>query len=474
MATASESVYQGREGSGEAQIYRPFVDPYGAFVAGQEQRDANRALQQEKLALQQQQKRNADIEKYINTNIKSNPGWFQQEDSVAELNDVRSKMEKSAFEDQGIDAQSLAVKFGDDRSNVLRRIGKRKEIQKEIEQIRTGMTSPNSMLDNNWVTTQANKVYDQDVDQVDPGTVVGLQNHPRAFDAEKSIVNSVKGIANQSSYTGAGEPQDIGWGIQINGHSKKVRFKTDAKGRIGDETVDFVLDTDPKISQRLRWDYARQMAGVSDDTFASPEQMKKVQDNFQRIQFSDSPEIVGYVRGKVRQGLNQLQRFEYVDRVKVQNKPKAGSGDPTQDDVNNRLIKINAIKNALTEHGSGAQIPTKVQNYIAELSGVAKYNGMPVTKIELIPGEIRKDGRGDDFTSDAKLRLTLKSGTEGGDILESEPIEVSVKDPRFEEIVNNLYNSTYNLTKEKKITGDLLRGENQFLDEDDEEGGFLD
>lgn len=476
MAEAGESVYQGREGTGEAQIFRPFVDPYGAFVAGQEQRRAGNAIQQEKFALQNQQKRNADLDKYINANIGKNPGWFQQENSVDELNKVRSTMEQAAFDNPGIDARSLSVMYGNDRNEVLRRIGKRTEIQKEIEQIRTGANSPNSLLDTNWITTQANRAYDSDIDKIDSGSIVGLQNHPRAFDAEKSIVNSVKSIASQSSYTGSGEPQDIGFGIQIDGYTKKVRFKTDDKGRVADETVDFVLDANPNISQRLRWDYARQMAGVGDDTFATPEQMKKIQENFNQVRFSDSPEVVRHVRNKIRQSLEQLQKYEYVDRIKIQNKPKA-SGDATTEDVNNRMIKILAVKNALKDEWGESHVHSKDQqtklqranDYIAELKGIAKHNGMPVTDIQFVSGE--KDSKTGTISSVPRLKIMMKSGVEGGDVLEHTEY-ISVDDPGFEEIMNNLWNSTSSTTKEKKITGNSLRGDSEYLYDDDD--GFLD
>lgn len=477
MASAGEVAYDGRIGSGEAQIFNERIHPLLLFDAQQEARKNRNDLDQAKLQQQQQQKRNTEVQKYIDDNV-GTPGWFQQEKSVSELNDVKSRSQKYAFDNPNIDVNGLASQFGEEKGNAQRRIAKRNEIQKEIEQIRQD-NNPKSTLDNNWVNIQTAKVYDRDIDEINRGEVVGIKNHPRAYDADKGIISAVDNLKNQYNYTGTGEPQDIGFGMVIDGFSKKVRFKTDAKGNITDETVDFVLDNDPAVSQRIRWDMARKRAGVEDDAYATPEEMNRINQEYNKIKFSDDPVVVANVRGNVRKTLNQLQQVQYIDRKKIQNYPASKGNEVTSEDRNNRMIKINAIKNAFGPNGDRDTPNPKALNYLGELKGIAKYQGMPVTDIKVVPGELRKSGTGGRFVKEPQLLLTVKSGVESGDVLEQQlpPISLtSAKD--LEEILNNLWNSTAPTTKEKKITGNALRGENDYLDEvideNDDDEGFLD
>lgn len=474
MATAGEVAYGGNIGSGEAQVFQERLNPMLVFGAQQDARRAQQEANKARLQQQAQQKRNADVQKLIDEKI-GTPGWFQQENSVNEMNSVSSKAQDFALRNPNADVSIVSAITKEDKSNALRRIAKRNEIQKEIEQVQMEIRNPKTPLDSQWISTQTNKAYDTDVDQLDRGTVIGLKNHPRAYDSEKGIIKSVDDIKNQVNYTGTGEPQDIGFGMQIDGWTKKLRFKTDPNGQIANETVDFVLDSDPSISQRVRWDIARKQAGVEDDSYATPEEMAKIDRAYQAIKFSNDPAIVSQVRGKVRSVLGQLQQSQYIDRMKIQNKPASAANQVTPEDVNARMIKINAVKNGLKELGPGAKPSTKAMNYLAELKGVAKLNGMPVTNIELIPGNVPTNSN--PVATPAKLRITMKSGVESGDVLEHVE-EVGVNDPRFEEVMNNLWNSTAPVTKEKKITGNSLRGEEMFLDEindtKSEDEGFLD
>lgn len=471
MATAGEVNFGGNINQGEAQIFQERLHPMLAFGAQNDYRKQRNEIDAAKAQQAAQQKRNAEVQKIIDEKF-GTPGWFQQEASVDELNKARSATQKYAMENPSADVNSVASQFRNEKDAALRRIGKRNEIQKEIEMLRSD-NNPKSTFDNQWLATQGNKVYDRDVDTINRGEVVGLRNHPRAYDADKGIIKAVDDIKSQYNNTVTNEPIDIGFGMRIDGFSKKVRFNTDANGRITDQTVDFVLDSDPAVSQRIRWDIARKNAGVADDTFASPEEMAKIDREYQKVKFSDDPMVVGQVRGKVRQALGQLQQTQFIDRTKIQNYPSSEGTRVKPEDVSNRMVKISAVKNALKEYGPGAQVGTKAQNYLAELKGVAKLNGMPVTNIELVPGSFKKNGEPD---KEPQLKITMKSGVESGDVLEHTEY-IGVSEPRFEEVMNNLWNSTSATTKEKKITGNALRGEDEVLDADesyDDDGGFLD
>lgn len=474
-ATAGEVNYGGNINQGEAQVFQERLHPMLQFGAQNDYRKQRAQADEAKAAQLAQQKRNGEVQKYIDEKI-GTPGWFQQEASVNEMNQARAKAIDFALNNPNADVNQVAAQTREEKDNTLRRIARRNEIQKEIEQLRAD-NNPKSLLDNQWVNIQANKAYDADIDKINRGEVVGLKNHPRAYDADKGIINAVEQIKNQHQYTGTGEPQDIGFGMRIDGWTKKVRFDTDAKGRITDQTVDFVLDSDPAISQRARWDIARKNAGVADDNYATPEEMKRIATEYEKIKFSDDPLIVGQVRGKVRNTLNQLQQYQYVDRTKIQNYPSSKGNEVTPEDINNRMVKISAIKNLLSKLGSGESTrhASKVDNYLGELKGVAKLDGMPVTNIELVPGTFKANGEPD---QEPRLKITAKSGVESGDVLPHEQY-IGVSDPRFEEILNNLWNSTHSTTKEKRITGNQLRGDGDFLDEDedyseDDDGGFLD
>lgn len=488
MATAGEVNYGGNIGQGEAQVFQERLHPLLQFAAQNEARKARTEADQEKLRQQQQQKRNADIQKYIDDNM-GTPGWFQQENTVNELNNVRSGAQKFAMENPHADVNMVAAQFGEEKRDALRRLAKRNEVQKEIEQIRQD-NNPKSTLDNNWVNVQANKVYDRDIDEVNRGEVVGLKNHPRAYDADKGIIKSVEDLKNQYNYTGVGEPQDIGFGMMIDGWSKKVRFKTDAKGRIVDETVDFVLDNNPEISQRIRWDVARKRARVQDDNYASPDEMAKITNEYNKIKFSDDPLVVAQVRGQVRNTLNQLQQVQYIDRKKIQNKPGA-AGQVTQDDINDRLAKIETVTGAFGPDNSRQVPSTAAKTYLSELQGVGRFNGLPLTKIELKEAPIRTGGVGGAIAGPPKLIIYVKTGVNedlfnstvdefGVKKIGNDRIEVDLNSPEAKRVLNNIWNSTNPTTKEKEIPASNLFGkakvnifglpeEETVMDENDDE-----
>lgn len=464
-------------GSGEAQVFQERLHPMLVFGAQQDARRAQQDANQQKAQQQQQQKRNADVQKLVDENI-GTPGWFQQEQSVKEMSDVRRKTDDFAFQNPMADIRTVASATREEKAATQRRMAKRNEIQKEIEQLRMDNNSPRSTMDQQWINVQSNKVYDMDIDDIGRGQVIGIKNHPRAYDADRGVIKSVDDIKNQYDYTGTGQPQDIGYGIQIQGNTKKLRFKTDPNGQIANETVDFVLDSDPAISQRIRWDVAREMAGVKDDSYASPEEMQKIDQVYKKIQFSDDPSVVSQVRGRVRKTLNALQQTQNIDRIKVQNKPASAGNQVTPEDVSNRMVKINKIRYAFGNDQKGDTPSADAINYLAELKGVAKYQGLPVENLELIPAKVRKSGTGPAFTDPAKLKIHVKTGVIDGEVQKEGIYEIPVNSAEFEEVLNNLWNSTSSTTKEKKITGDLLRGKTPYLDDDgealDDDSGFLD
>jgi hypothetical protein len=507
MASAGETVYDGRIGTGAAQIIRKEMSPFLAASMAQDNARANREIQQQKADQTALKDRNAQVEKYVNENI-GKPGWFQQEKSVNEYNAWRGMTKDYSYKNPHLDYNTVANDTEMARGIVSGRIAKRNEAQEETETLRAMVNKPTSKYDSDWANAQANSYYDKDIDHVQRGEIINIANHPRAYDAQKGIISSVKDVTNQYQSSTTGQPTETAFGIQIEGVNKKVRFKTDAKGNIANETVDYVLDSDPGIDQRIRWDIARDMAGVSDDTHATPAQMQKIQGVYDKIKNSDDDSIVSQVRGKVRDTLSILQRVENKNTRKIQ-KSSAGSSKVTPVDLDDRKQTINNISNPFDGEG---KITPQAQESLNRLKTGKTLGGRPILSVEVQQGTGDKvpltseqmadmqnaifNGKGKEWmskhknakfptnpgaTSNNAIILNIKVGTDpdsfsGKDKLLSEPISINLSDPASRPLINAIFNTS---PAEKKIMYQDIKDNNstQFLDTEEEssdDGGYLD
>lgn len=473
MPDPGSLVYQGREGTGAATIYNP--DRNVARIVAQQNANRKNAIAQQKNDLAAQDRRQKQLNEMIESNY-GKPGWFQQEDSVNEIEGIKKNSIEHSYQNPQSSISELAYKFSNDKAETNRRIAKRNELQKTIE-LNNAAIKEDELLDGDWVSAYQTKLISEkkddgtygnrNVDQIDKGRLQTATSHPRAYNYAKGVTDVVSDVKNQMIQSSDGPVTPGKYGFEYDDVQKKYRFKVDSKGQISDDLVKYVLESNDRVGDRIRWDIAKEeIVGSKNEKYLTPEEIDAIDKKYEDIQFKNDPSIVLKERAKVRESLNQLQQTESRHDLSF-TKYSEGDGYGENNPVDVRLERINNIRNVFND----GITPNKTGvDAIAGLAGgkFGTYSIMsaePVlynesNKKEINPTQYKKDvdrifkdnialrdavaaSAPDNFDkvgSKKTLKLQVRTATTEGTPT-TETLYIDLSKPESVELINSIYES---------------------------------
>lgn len=503
------AVYRGLEGTGEATIFTGGRDPFALHMAQQRQQAQSEAAKQ-RLAAQMQKQRDKDISDLWNVNP-DQKSYFQRENTIDELNNLRKKTLDYATQDPYASANDIRRVAYQDQADWMRRQARRDEIyETAISPTVQFFEKNNDLYDDSFAKDRLlryTKQYDQsgrsinrDVEDIDPQKIQELANHPAAYKWQVGLVDSAKGIEDQVLQE---DPTGITankYGLQFDEITKKLRFRVDPKtGQIENGIIENLLESNPKLGDAVRWDIAKEeVVGNKNNIDLTDEEENSVMNRFKTIQYSNDPNILAKEKQKVRSVLDQMQQVENRHRRSF---TKFNEGDlerqVSPQDFDIRDQKIRTIQNAFGSLRDKSQASDEAIKAASEFVG-GKIGGMNIIKASFAKGKgkvwppeiqdkitkaIEKYGQDSDEVKELikdknkmvmsdestdRLVLEVKSGTEEGKPV-TDIVPIDLTNPGAYQILNNLYNTI----DTKKIRYDeLFKRSNIKLDLTDSEGYF--
>lgn len=441
MGNASESVYRGREGSGEAQILQGNAGL--AQLLRNQQYAQQQAMYQQRLQYQMQQQRTQRDNSLMRTDFgEKNPGAFQREQTVKEANAVRNKYidaYKSNPYHSGPDIESFIEGSGGEGSKgyASERKAKRAEVQKALDQYQKEVTKDPKRYDpaalsahHDYLFSDVNpstgKVADKDIEQINPDAVGNAAQHPSVANPHARIYDAVEPlIKHQMQYSVPGQVQQTPGGFMKVDQVGRTTFMRNMgtpenpkyEPGVGPEQVQFVLDADPSIEKRFMWDIAKDQVKAGK---GNPEDIDQVNEVYKAIEHSHDPSIIAQVYAKTKKDLDRLQTEsttqKYISYGKQSETQKVA---PTEDDYKITRDQVNSIGDAFNKGDV-----TKTHDLLRNLEN-KKYNGMYIMKAEpAIEGNAKND------IEKGRIKLTLKVGTAGGFAFRKDEKGTVITDPK--------------------------------------------
>lgn len=314
-SNASESVFHGRVGTGEAQILGGAVNPIHVFQRQKQQELLDNARRRQ-LAFQRRKERDKRIDEL--RKYKFDKPWDLYQDSIKE-NVIQYRQEMNEALSQDRVSPNLAFDspyFSQLRNKIIQDTAKSKTAE-ATHKMQIEAIEGNKDWDHEWGKSRLNDYLVGDtVDDIDLDSAQNLGAHPRIVDTRKSIENVVEGIKDQVKGSTIGEIQESGLGKYMVVSDNKARFgfyDEDGNPVIGvtEDLIDHVLDSNPRISDRIRWDIAENsVANMSEGDISDEDEVFRVYESLK-----DSPVYAEEVREKVRRILEKLQRVDSRDRI---------------------------------------------------------------------------------------------------------------------------------------------------------------
>lgn len=413
---ASESVYRGREGSGEAQIFQGNAG-LAQLLRNQQYRQ-QQAMYQQRLGYQMQQQRNQRDKTLLSTDFgEKNPGAFQREQTVKEANAVRNKYIKTYNSNpytSGTEIESHIENSGGEGSKAYSNVrkAKRAEVQKSLDTYQKTITKDPDRYDQQALSLIHDKLFsnidqstgqvsDKDIDEIDPNTVGNAAYHPSATNAHVAIVDAISPIKKQAQFSKPGEVINTGLGLMKIDEQGDARFiKEDGTPGVSGQTVQGVLDRDPAIENKFFWEIAQDNVHAAG---GNANNLDSVEEVYKKIRHTDDPSILRQVFEKTKKDIEQFQQTssstKYTNFGKFSETQKAA---PTEDDYKITRDQVNSVTNAFDKGDV-----TNVRDLLRNMGG-KKWNGMYIMDAE---PAIETDSKGPDKR---KIKLTLKVGTAGG------------------------------------------------------------
>jgi hypothetical protein len=306
--TGGESVFQGREGTGLAQIlnwqeFRPTQVPHAAIA------------RQQQLEQQRQKQQRAEDYKKIDDFMKFDKGYeYFNPDHQRDMSSLQGAFARDL--DTGMSAQEAMSKYRGDRDRIQLQIQKGKSAHetykrkltelKEKENVDMSRAVP--FLNDALYPAKDTDGYVNNFDAIDENRAMTTDLHPSVYDAERAVLGSANKIKNQIEI-GEVDPEQFRGnnGAFFTKTQDKWRFRTDPKtGRIADDVVQFYADSDNgKIYDRILWDEIAQKNGVLSDNVILPDERNQIDEIFMREK--DNPQHAPMVKSKIETWLNQIQ-----------------------------------------------------------------------------------------------------------------------------------------------------------------------
>lgn len=474
MPDPGSLVYQGREGTGAATIYNPQRNV--AMIVAQQNAQRKNAIAQQKNELAAQDRRQKQVNEMIESNY-GKPGWFQQEDSVSEIEGIKKNSIEHSYQNPQSSIGELAYKFANDKAETNRKIAKRNEFQKTIE-LNNAAIKENDLLDGDWVSSYQTKLISEkkddgtygnrNIDQINKDRLQNATSHPASFNYSKGITDVVSDIKSQMVSSKDGEVNPGQYGFEYDQNQKKYRFKLDPNGKISDDLVKYTLEQNEGIGDGIRWDIAKEELGLGDKSkkYLTLDEIDAIDKKFEEIQYKNDPSIVLKERAKVREALNQLQQTESRHDLSF-TKYSEGDGYGENNPADVRLERINNVRNVFNEGIN----PTKAgTDAIAGLAGgkFGTYSIMSAEPVlynkdnsaEITPAQYKadidrifKDNVGlrdavaksapDSFGkvgSKPTLKMNVRTTTTEGQPV-TETLYIDLSKPESVELINSIYES---------------------------------
>ncbi len=501
MATPGESVYLGREGTGEAQILGgPAKDPL-AFYMAQRQAQAANALKEQELATKNDKQKNAEVLKLINRKYED-PGERFRAWSAARQNSTNSQIFDLLQANPDADISELTPMISALQGEHMKENAYAAEMNNVYNE-KLKLLNDIDHVDPVAAQAMLGKIFNQQSPyDVDREKLDHIEQIPGLYNLNSMVASSVKDIKDQYNVQTPGELESTGLGQIMKLYGDKRRF-----GDI-EKVMDFTLGGND-IS-----DFGRQqkaMGGriadnilynIAASEVQDPNDEDQVMARFKQIQYDKA--YNQQIRDRLKpilQGLDQTERGVRVQNLGKFKQPSLKeqeyvSGRNTRENDLNLLIdpfqggKLSTaspeakkavgkllggsmggkkIKKAEFKRGgykldpeSSAKLAQLIESKTDDVSRGVSTLDPDIAEVMKNAKKVPVEGNGD------KISFTLQSSGNQWDELLAEPIELDLKDPSAQVILNAVMNQ--NQGERRYYFNDLFGGGQQqsYLDDDDE------
>lgn len=265
---AGEVVYQGREGTGGAQVFPMQHRSLGDWVAGQVRQRQNLEIQNRRYQHDMMKYRDSQIKDWENTKF-DKPSPFYGEAIQKSMSEYLNH--GNDLLNQGHDKADVRTATAPLRDVIDRQI-KRSQNADNLYRMGKADLATQKNKDVAWTEQHLrNKLYspDQNVDNADFDAAQNALNHPRATDFSKSVKLAADDIKNQVQMAAADPSiKDSGLGKYMIIDKGRARFGyTDKSGKmvpgINDDLIQHVVDKfgdgeNNELGKSIKWQMAKE------------------------------------------------------------------------------------------------------------------------------------------------------------------------------------------------------------------------
>lgn len=299
---AGESVFQGREGTGVAQIlnwqkYRPV------------QRRQADPLQLQRLRMAQRAEQDKQVDNFLRL---GKPEQYFAVDFQKDYNNLQNEFRKAL--DSGMSADEAQRTFSPIKQQIELKIAKgisAADTYKRVKESLSDMDNLNSKRAEEFLRdyTFVEKNQDgtiQNYDEIDENIAQQVALHPSVLDAKGAVLRLAKNVKTQLE-TGEIDEEVLRGNNQnfFVKENNKWRFKVDANGRIADEVIDF-YSKDDSIYDSILWNKIAKENNVFDDDRITRDERNKIDEMFDKVRLD--PKYNTSVKDDIRSWLNSIQQ----------------------------------------------------------------------------------------------------------------------------------------------------------------------
>lgn len=263
---AGEVVYQGREGTGGAQIFNMPKSGLGDFVVRQAQLRAANKLKQQQMEQETARYENKELNDYYD-NLKT-PGTIdpilrpQIEAATGNIREETMRMRK-----QGLTSNEIRSAISPKYQNVLNMAAKADKIGTIAKDLHERAKS-DPAVNQEWVRPEINKItHGGLIDDIEPEKAEDVLNSGYAIKRPVAIQLGLKNVRDQiETRINNGEVEnDIGKFYEFK--NNEFRFKK-TNGKYDDGLINMVFDSDPRIVKNIALEFSENLlreSGVTPD-----------------------------------------------------------------------------------------------------------------------------------------------------------------------------------------------------------------
>jgi hypothetical protein len=385
METANESVYLGREDTGAAQILGSPINVWGQVFAQQRQKEKDEASAR---------KQQFELVKWKDKQIKDweqtkfdKPWQMYAEQIQKDVNDYRQTFRQ--LQGDGYDVNDAKRMTDQYRSDIDRKIARTLNADAAYKDALTRLKQ-DKLIDADWTSGYLNdKLVTSNIDEADLDGGNKALSHPRSLNAIAAIDESVVPIKNQLGFSNPNEQElknsALGQYLVVN--EGRARFGyVDESGNtilgVSDDLVDNVFDTEPRLFDRLLWQYVAEKNGLDQRLDAD-----KIDVEFEKIRLNPGNEATIYARKVIKDRLNQLQQIN--ERGKIQRMgqfPSAANTAKTKQRESDIIERDKVLQIQQTPFGMAGELdePTQESLQLSKQLIGGKFGNMPIEDVEIV------------------------------------------------------------------------------------------